>query len=193
MHIDHQTKIVFIHNPKSGGTSISYAMGGYENGFEGIAHIGPDIARTYLFQDDWDSFSTFTTVRDPWDRYISLYQYQRSEYYGIYTENNYSHCLAKQLTFEEWARHNIFNQYKSNWFGVPQTNWWSGVSNVFKFERMNEIEIYLSNLLKRSVIVPHKNRTDSKKPKMPDLLFDYIYNLEKDTIKLFGYENHARS
>lgn len=187
MHINHSEKIIFIHNPKAGGTTLSVAIGGYEKGLVTVAHITPDVAKKYFFQSDWDKFFSFATVRDPWDRYVSLYLYQRSEYYGDFTSQNFSHRLARNLTFAEWAKYNIISNKKSKWFGVPQANWWSGVSRVFKFEAMDEIAMELSLRLNRTLIIPKLNQSVGARPSVPKSLIDYVSEIDADTISEFGY------
>jgi hypothetical protein len=73
--ISHKHKFIFVHIPKCGGTSIckSLDVGMSEHGR--IDQYVNDKTRNYF---------KFTFVRNPWDRFVSLYNYyiKGSELYG---------------------------------------------------------------------------------------------------------------
>lgn len=85
--ISREHQFIFIHVPKTGGTSIEKAL---ELG--GPRH---NTARQYkeLFPELWESYYSFAFVRNPWDRVLSLYLY-RQQIRKLET--------ARSTGFKEW-------------------------------------------------------------------------------------------
>jgi len=69
----HQHKLIFIHIPKTGGTSIEYALTGKEKSqhktISDFETEYPDLIKKYF---------KFTVVRNPWDRLVSGFFYYKS-------------------------------------------------------------------------------------------------------------------
>ena len=75
MYIDHNKKIVFIHIPRTGGSTIKDALGLYDKIYKkGLHHLSavdiPDVCKDYF---------KFAFVRNHWDRFVSLYFYNKSD------------------------------------------------------------------------------------------------------------------
>ena len=85
--ISHTHKSIFIHVPKTAGTSIEKELG-----FSGPRH---NTALQYLthFADIWGKYYSFAFVRNPWDRVLSLYLYRRQ---------NLRREAEVSLTFTQW-------------------------------------------------------------------------------------------
>lgn len=85
--IIHDSKIIFIHIPKTGGTTIEHMLStnndiGNDTSSFGVHHRLDQVFRKYgePREDDpsyepYDigSYSMFTVARNPWERYSSLY------------------------------------------------------------------------------------------------------------------------
>jgi len=86
--ISHKYKFVFVHIPKTGGTSVCTVDDepfdpGYMNGFLGegdirLPHQHILHARTILGEYDFDNYLKFAVYRDPHDRVKSMYFSQKS-------------------------------------------------------------------------------------------------------------------
>lgn len=79
--ISHRYKLIFIHIPKTGGSSI--ACPGYKGVL--LPYLGEtDIVRgshpsagdlKKKFPDEWNNYFKFAVVRNPWERLVSSYFY----------------------------------------------------------------------------------------------------------------------
>lgn len=89
--IDHKNKTIFIHIPRTGGTSIESAF--FDKDWEHIEkftkHLHWKTAKV-IYYPFWDDYTKFTVVRNPWDWIVSLF---------------YSHkkFRAKRKTWEEFV------------------------------------------------------------------------------------------
>ncbi|MGC1469935.1 MAG: sulfotransferase family 2 domain-containing protein [Sphingorhabdus sp.] len=138
MYVDQTRKLIFIHNPKTAGMSIVRSFGFPSTGFPNkFNHTRPQEAITWIFQQTWTSFYSFCVVRNPWDRLVSLYHFQRSDNYARIAGLNLSHQRARALNFSQWIDVNIGERHKSLWFGVPQSDWSSEVSEAFRYEDLD--------------------------------------------------------
>lgn len=82
----------FIHINKTGGTSICEALSDYEDiQTEALDHDPAFIFKERLGEDLWNEMFSFAFIRNPWDRMVSSYEYQKQ-----YNDNGLS------LSFKEW-------------------------------------------------------------------------------------------
>lgn len=110
MIISRRQKFLFAAFNKTGTTSIEQALQPYSskllelklrvlhrfviNDRHMFKHVRPVHIKQLLGDEEWDSYFTFSFVRNPWDRAVSLYFYHR--------KNPKRHPLA-QKSFEEWV------------------------------------------------------------------------------------------
>jgi hypothetical protein len=88
--ISHELKTIFVHIPRTGGTSVEIALVG-NNWWKIDArskHIDWRQAKK-LYSDFWDDYLKFSIVRNPWDWLASLY---------------FSHDRGGAKTWEEFVR-----------------------------------------------------------------------------------------
>lgn len=193
--LDDGRELIFIHVPKTGGTSLAEAMG---------VQCGHIPVSRYKFRNA-DRFSkafSFAFVRNPWDRLFSSFGYLRSAF-GInasrdvlWAEEN----LARFDTFEEFVlglkdariRNRILPwihfRPQVDWLTVPNR---SGIPLDFlgRFENLESEAKTLGNALGMSFTVPHlrkpqKYREDRQfTPEMVDIVGE-IYAADA---KQFGY------
>ncbi len=73
MPIDHERKIILIHIPKNGGTSVEKSLG--------MTATGHRIWQRFRdeFPKEWATYRRIAIVRDPLDRLISCYEYARMD------------------------------------------------------------------------------------------------------------------
>ena len=77
--ICHKTKSIFIHIPRTAGTSIEVAFQDKDqwNVNPRTKHLIASTAKR-LYKDYWNDYFKFSFVRNPWDRMISMCKYGNS-------------------------------------------------------------------------------------------------------------------
>ncbi len=80
--INHKYKCIFIHIPRTAGTSIEYWIGGEDwwHIESKTKHLIASQARK-IYAKYWDTYFKFSVVRNPWDRVVSSLRYP--SYFGI--------------------------------------------------------------------------------------------------------------
>jgi hypothetical protein len=70
--INHQLRVIMVHNPRCGGTAMQLALG--------LDHIHDTQKEAKARHGDaWDDYFTFAFVRSPLERLISSYEFARME------------------------------------------------------------------------------------------------------------------
>jgi len=85
--ISHKHKCIFIHIPRSAGSSIEQAINPdwiFKN-FKKQKHILASTAKI-IYKDYWNDYFKFSFVRNPWDRMVSMSRYSR--FYGCYIKGD---------------------------------------------------------------------------------------------------------
>jgi hypothetical protein len=74
--INHKTKCIFIHVPRTAGTSIEVAIQNQDQWHVSRRrkHLIASTAKK-IYKEYWDEYFKFAFVRNPWDRMISLCKY----------------------------------------------------------------------------------------------------------------------
>jgi len=102
--INHQHKCIFIHIPRTAGTSIEKWIGGSdwwvtENNTK---HLIASRAKE-IYAEYWDDYFKFSFIRNPWDRMVSMLKY--GNHYGV--------CISKDKDID-------ISRYIKN-YGYPIT------------------------------------------------------------------------
>ena len=78
--INHELKCIFIHIPRTAGSSLSTAINKgrrrEEGVIEGPIHFGKNWVVKEYGEDLWDEYFKFSFVRNPWDRLLSQYSWR---------------------------------------------------------------------------------------------------------------------
>ena len=196
---------LFIHIPKTAGTSIEEALFDYQD-FNYLNEPHPIVAqyRTYLTSELYDSLFKFSFVRNPWALQVSTYKY--------YVVNN-----DIDMTFDEYIKWK-FTGYPKDYEDrvrnpedsqllvayhmnrLPQTYFLMDeygeiqMDYIGSLENIDEDFKELCNHLKLSdeVYLPHSNKSDYGRKTFMDYYTDETINIVRDRfsmdIKIYGYE-----
>lgn len=196
--VDRNGAFIFIHVPKTAGTSIAAALGRRK-----CSHGTSRDYRTLLGRS-YDEMFSFAFVRNPWDRFMSLYRYARMlkshhhsarfpwlARYGQHPDHN----LLRDASPSEAARMLVDGRLSFQW--LPQHHWVCDdqgrldVSFCGRFETFDRDMATIRARVPLSGPLPMLNRSEGRErnpaehidPATKELLGTYY---EKD-IALFGY------
>jgi len=205
MIISNTKKFVFVHIPKTGGTSIKKVLGKHatvgvyqHNPPPGVAkqanprlwkHAPARDLRQHMGYASWAEMFSFGIVRNPFDWMVSAYFYIRKD------THDPRHQIANKLGFPEFVE--WFE--KSNPYRHPIRNgqWWylsdrAGnqiVSKYYKLEEIGSAWKSISVKVQVNSFLPHTNKTSHRDyrsyytPRSVSL----VAGMFSDDFKRFGY------
>lgn len=168
--ICHTTKCIFIHIPRTGGSSIEKWILGRDQWdiCPEEKHLTAIQAKT-IYKDYWDQYFKFSFIRNPYTRCLSLIKYD--DIYGVHLAKNtllideYKKLFGFPITIEhdyrfytkEQATDNDF-RYVSN--SVYQNILTQKIDKIFLYENMKESLQELSDRLKIKLKnFPHEEKS----------------------------------
>jgi hypothetical protein len=105
--IDHKNKFIFVHIPKTGGTSIENSLRSPINGVSISAKHW--TLKDYVLNNTFCSdYFTFSFVRNPWDMTVSMYYYlwkSNGSWPTVWRKKNQH---FSKLSFSEWLKDETF-------------------------------------------------------------------------------------
>ncbi len=97
--IDRERRFIFVHIPKTAGSSVTNALG-----FEWQNHKDLARYRRELGTEEFARYFKFTIVRNPWERLLSDYCFQ-SRWSGRRTSKLHIHDgQGRRRNFQQWVR-----------------------------------------------------------------------------------------
>ena len=159
-------KLIFIHVPKSAGSSVRTALKKYLNEeiYDNIHNKGHQSYSqiTKINNNITSNRISFALVRNPFERFVSIYRFVNRPFKLNKWFGDESFEVAERIdTFEKFIEN--FKMPETIWKGfdhfTPQYEWTKGVNKVFK---LNEIEL-LNNFLKNYGInenIGHYNKRE---------------------------------
>jgi len=194
-------KFIFIHIPKTGGSSIAEPK--YRSGQGAlIPYLGSDdyvqaghiraIGLKNRLQNNWDDYFKFAIVRNPWDRIVSLY------YYFLQDPEKQKSMLGKEIvklgSFKEFC-HQMDNIDLDPHFDT-QISYLIDFEGNFLLDYVGHFEILEKeiNLIAHkigmpSVVLPHFRKSDhgSYQDQFDDKTAEIIAVRYKSDIEAFNY------
>jgi hypothetical protein len=188
---------IFVHIPRTGGTSISTALRKYSDQEvkvlpEGLMIVpggkhknSTELAKTI---DNFDKYFKFCFVRNPWDRFVSFYTWYRTSN-DFKKLNEVRHKMYRNMNFEEFIIH-ITKRAKlqSDFILDKKDN--IIVDFIGRYEDLNDDFSKLCSMLNIEEKLPvmnsskHKNYKKYYNKKTKDM----VYKAVKKDIELFGYK-----
>jgi hypothetical protein len=132
MPISDKHKVVFIHIPKNGGTSVEKNLNMFETGHKNWSYYKS------RYPDRWKNYESLAVIRNPFDRLVSCYNYAKME-------SSYWHSSDGNAIYGKHPDYNVCNELEFNqlmqgflngkihlkqlgW--TPQCKWISGPSGI---------------------------------------------------------------
>lgn len=100
MLISHRFKFIFIHIPKTGGTSVQLALKPFADDGEeyGLNSHATALDAQRALPEIFNSYFKFAFVRNPWDLEVSMYQYKKDWFRRGHETVRWN----KEISFEEF-------------------------------------------------------------------------------------------
>lgn len=189
-----EQKVIFIHIPKAGGTSVAGQLFGKRAGHSTAIQF-MDVLGKEVFQ----SLFSFSVVRNPYDRIVSAYHYARQgggteggiRHLPVYDSESFSSfgCFVKDWLIKQdiLLSELIFRpqyQFICNDHNEIMLDW------VGKIEKPTEIEAIILERLGRKIKIDKRNtskRKDFQDYYTPELK-ELVYKVYQQDFEIFGYE-----
>jgi len=231
MIISPTEKYLFIHIPKTAGISLSQGMLKYTGvgaklvtdtqGVEHSVHTHTDaLTMKRILGEQYKRYHTFSVVRNPWDRLVSLYHFKlqsaqdrlsgvRRPKAGVSRENDMEEiAYLSRLGFKSWLLNGKCDchLYSDSLTRLSQKSWLVDengeliVNQVLKFETLDED----LKTLRGRINIDYEARDTNKSNRLEwinyyDLeSFHYVNEVFKDDIEAFDYrvrwkDSHSNS
>jgi hypothetical protein len=138
----HRKKIIFIHIPKTAGTTIEQHLRAHSDWPSLYPHDAPwkvpfgyrehdtanDIKKA-IGNDLFESYFKFTIVRNPFDRMVSVWKY------GLLRDRPTHTGIRPGICFSDWLRES-WNRFPSTLDYITDENGKIQVDKVYKFENL---------------------------------------------------------
>ena len=195
MPFSDQKKLLFIHIPKCGGTSIEKSFpekrpfigyGIFKN--KALQHLNYSEYKK-IYHTRWNTYETFSIVRDPYKRFISDYNFINNIYIrkniSVLSIDDYLDRAEKILNGEEFDKYDDHFYLQTSYIFNNENELM--VKNLFKLENIDEIKDFLK---KYDLLMLHKNK--GKKTNEEVILTneqkERFYNIYKKDYELLEYK-----
>lgn len=145
MPVSHQYKAIFIHIPKTAGTSIYTVLSIPQNErhfysaakrIPSYQHLTPTQLQRKLPRNIWNQYYKFTVVRNPFDRAVSDYRYLRKYLpakYRISSFVAFLRLVERIVKGNKYTENVYFDHFR------PQSHYFRGITydKICKFESLH--------------------------------------------------------
>jgi len=150
-------EFIFIHIPKTAGTSMTKIFG---EAFQ--KHNTAKEVIEIIGKKKWNNAYKFTVVRNPWDKVFSWYKFR--------VKLNQSKMATKPISFKDWVActygepKDKYYYYRAKNF-MPQVDWLKNdedvidMDNIIRFENLQEDFKIVAQELGINSVLPHINKT----------------------------------
>ena len=193
--INHKYKFIFIHIPRTAGHSIDTMfldLGMVDEEFWHDSSI--EIIKKFGIEI-WNSYFSFSIIRNPWDRFLSEY---------IWQGNNFKTAIEtkwgnKNISFVDFCKSdfNWYPEYERSRLSKTQLSFLTDdkgkicVDKLIKFENLQEeFSGVFDKIGIAKMKIPHRNKTKHKSywKYYNDETIEIVTKKFEEDIKFFGYE-----
>ena len=161
--ISHDFKTIFIHIPKTGGTSIEYSLCNVKEKVQRWKHK-PDhsVAKDYFIDNpgEYWGYHKVTVVRDPVEREASLYKFMAgTRNFKGHTFLDYLNNLNKDKSFYARKGRRLMNLYSDQVDYIMFGNQIC-IDQIIRFEDLQGgYDLLCEKIKKEKSILPHARKT----------------------------------
>jgi len=192
--INHKHKFIFVHIPKTGGTSIQYLFTKNNNVTkkENKKHFtSNDYQRENV--NEWNSYFKFSFVRNPFDFLVSYYIFRMKMINGeLGRTERFMSKKYKNSNFKSWVCNNFFNDPRvMTYFDFLSINEKIELDYIGKFENFQEdFNIICDKIGIPQQQLPHINKSKHKHytEHYDDETRELVAEKYAKDIEYFGYE-----
>ena len=203
--IINERKTIFIHIPKTGGTSIEthFNMGflynGWHHGSNKPQCLKHDIMRDMKvkFPEECNSYAKFTVVRNPYDRMVSWYFHLKSyvEEDGFDLEKDFTLSFIEWIetpfktNYTKWSLSEVGQKDPNPIYLNPQHTYIDETVTVLKYENLNS---ELSEYFGEEINLPTINKSHLRRGHFLNYYnkhsLDIVYERYKEDFEKFNYK-----
>jgi hypothetical protein len=209
MLISHRRRFIFVHVPKTAGQSVAAAFRPYADHPEEYLvnrllgslafplnrclpckyrkfrkHATARQLRRQLPARVYDRYFKFAFVRNPWDRWVSLYHFMREH------PTHHRHKQALRLTFDEFLEILAPKHKRRQTRFLTDGQGKLIVDYVGRFETLQADFARISSLLNVAPSLAHIHKTNHRdyRSYYNSRTIDLVAQISRDDIELFGYD-----
>jgi len=191
-------KIIFIHIPKTAGSSIEHLLRdndrfqldfiGVRNGRSTHHYMGIELK--LILKNMYNKFYKFSFVRNPYDRLISEYFWCKIKGVGYKYGKTFDEFLnyVSDVVNNKKYYENIFNDHFIPQYSFLFYNKKLLVNNIFKYEDIEKVIPMLKKKIKINTEIQHLNKSEKKDITLTEIQKNRIYELYKIDFQTFNYE-----
>ena len=97
--INHRYRCIFVHIPRTGGTSVQRFFGTHWQDHKDISRYAEELE-----PQTFASYYKFALVRNPWDRLVSDYNFQKMKKASQASRSLLIHDLLRRIRLDETRR-----------------------------------------------------------------------------------------
>ena len=194
-------KFIFIHIPKTAGTSVEqFLRDNNKNELlfdrfvlnRSLQHLTALEFKRKL-GNVFNSYYKFSIVRNPYDRLLSEYYWTPIPNVGYKygkTKSEFLDSVKNIVKNQLYFRNNYNDHFIPQYMFLCNRTGKLLIDNLFKFEDLDFVKDYLKKKLNIKREFPHINKSirDENKDYWDEQDKEKIYNLYKNDFILFGYE-----
>jgi hypothetical protein len=201
MVLCHEKKCIFIHIPKTAGTSIEQYIcekGKIQLFYRGVSsdnrsmHHYTALELIEKIPNYFNKYYKFSIVRNPYDRLLSEYYWTPIINVGYKYKKSKDDFLKYVVHVIKHAKYfnNIYNDhFLSQYLFVTNNKKQLLVNHLFKYEELDHVTQFLKKKLNIKVDFPYLNKINDniEKEYWNDAQKEIIYELYKNDFIFFGY------
>ena len=192
---------IYIHIPKTGGRSVKAALNIGE-----IFHFTALYMKRRVADDFWKESFKFCFVRNPWDRMVSWFYFNRNGLTSIGKYKEDFSNIDQDVTFDEWIKNGPTHNWNPDWLLPEQVNYPFSqfvfcmdqdnkplVDFIGRFENFQEDFRYVLDNIGRDVRLPKLNVTSKRAGRHYHEIYtsvtkEIVGKMFEEEIDYFGYQ-----